>query len=235
MINDNGRGRISAALLQPQNHSACLSSYVQETQHKFIQNKTGIMHSVVVFCGSSAGSDPVYTRQAAALGQTLAKQDIAMVYGGARIGLMGATADACLAAGGRVTGVIPGFLQTREVVHSGLSELIVVETMHERKLKMHELSQGIITLPGGFGTMEELFEMLTWAQLGLHQKPIGLLNTNGFYICLLDLCDTMVSQGFLARSIRDMLLVAGTPAELLEQMRAYEPPEVPQWITKQTT
>jgi len=193
------------------------------------------MKSIVVFCGSSEGNNPVYKEQAFALGKTMAAQGIRLIYGGAKVGLMGAVADGVLQNGGSAVGVIPYFLQTKEIAHEALTELIVVDTMHERKLKMHELSDGIVTLPGDFGTMEEFFEMLTWAQLGLHQKPIGLLNTNGFYSNLFSLADTMVDEGFLKASNRDMLLMHDHIDALLEQMHAYVAPEVPKWITKQTT
>lgn len=176
----------------------------------------------------------MYASQAFALGKTMAEQGIQLVYGGAKVGVMGAVADGVLQHGGKAIGVIPAFLQTKEIAHEGLTELIVVETMHERKLKMHELSDGIITLPGGFGTMEEFFEMLTWAQLGLHQKPIGILNTNSFYSRLFSLVDTMVDEGFLKASNRDMLLMHEDINELLAQMRSYLAPEVPKWITKRT-
>lgn len=193
------------------------------------------MKSIVVFCGSSEGNNPTYKEQAYALGKAMAAQGIRLVYGGAKVGLMGAVADGVLQNGGEAIGVIPGFLQTKEIAHEQLTELIVVDTMHERKLKMHELSDGIITLPGGFGTMEEFFEMLTWAQLGLHQKPIGLLDTNDFYSHLFSLVDVMVNEGFLKASNRDMLLMEKNIDNLLAQMHAYVAPEVPKWITKQTT
>src|SRR5687768_1380717 len=137
------------------------------------------MKSVAIFCGSSSGSDSIYYSQAAMLGKILAHRKIQIVYGGAKVGLMGAVADGALKEGGKVIGVLPNFLKSKEIAHTGLTDLILVESMHERKLKMHELSDGIIALPGGFGTLEELFEMLTWSQLGLHKKPIGLLNING--------------------------------------------------------
>ncbi len=149
------------------------------------------MKRIVVFCGSSGGHDPVFAAQAFRVGQYLAEHGIELVYGGAKVGLMGAVADGTLQAGGRVTGVLPRFLRTKEVAHEHLSELMLVDTMHERKLKMHELSDGVIAMPGGYGTLEELFEMLTWGQLGLHAKPVGLLNTDGFYDHLLAMADTM--------------------------------------------
>ncbi|XZF12912.1 TIGR00730 family Rossman fold protein [Chitinophagaceae bacterium MMS25-I14] len=197
--------------------------------------KTGKLSSIVIFCGSSEGTDPLYKEQAFLLGKTLAQNGIRVIYGGAKIGLMGAVADGALQQGGEVIGVIPYFLQTKEVAHEGLTEMIVVDTMHERKLKMHELSDGIITLPGGFGTMEEFFEMLTWAQLGLHQKPIGILNTRGYYQPLLDLSVMMVKEGFLKENNREMLLVSEDIDNLLSLMENYEAPELPKWITKQTT
>ncbi len=193
------------------------------------------MNSIVVFCGSSEGHNSVYKETAAQLGTMLANRSIKVVYGGARVGIMGAVAEAALQNGGEVIGVIPYFLRTKEVAHEGVTELIQTNNMHERKLKMHELSDGIITLPGGWGTMEEVFEMLTWAQLGLHTKPVGLLNTNGYYNALIALCDHMVSEGFLPASIRKMLLSSDDPEELLQMMEAYVPVEAPKWITRQTT
>jgi uncharacterized protein (TIGR00730 family) len=193
------------------------------------------MKRIVVFCGSSGGHDPVFAAQAFRLGQYLAENGVELVYGGARVGLMGAVADGTLRGGGRVIGVLPHFLRTREVAHEHLTELILVETMHERKLKMHELSDGVIALPGGYGTLEELFEMLTWGQLGLHAKPVGLLNTDGFYDALLALADTMTRQGFLKEENRRMLLTAQTVEDLVAQMRQYRPPTAPKWITKEQT
>ena len=137
------------------------------------------MKSITVFCGSSFGSDEIYKEQAILLGQTLAKQNIQLIYGGANVGLMGAVADGVLLEGGKVIGVLPHFLQSKEIAHQDLTELILVETMHERKTKMNNLCDGVIVLPGGYGTLEEFFEMITWAQLGLHKKPIAILNING--------------------------------------------------------
>lgn len=193
------------------------------------------MKSIVVFCGSSAGNKPAYANAAKEIGSLLANKGIRVVYGGARVGIMGAVAEAALGAGGAVTGVIPGFLRTKEVAHEQLTELIVTENMHQRKLKMHELTDGIITLPGGWGTMEEVFEMLTWAQLGLHTKPVGLLNTNGYYNALIALCDHMVDEGFLPADVRRMLLSSESPTELLQMMEAYVPISTPKWITPKTT
>ena len=193
------------------------------------------MKRVTVFCGASSGNDAIYYTQAIHVGQTLVTNGLDLVYGGGKIGIMGAVADGVLAAGGRVIGVIPKFLSGKEIAHDGLTELILVDTMHERKAKMHELCDGIITLPGGFGTMEELFEMLTWAQLGLHGKPIGLLNTNGYYDSLIALIQDMVDRGFLKEINQNMLLVSTDIADLLSQMTAYIAPEVPKWISEETT
>jgi hypothetical protein len=190
------------------------------------------MKSVTVFCGSSSGYDEIYITHAIALGKTLAQRNIQIVYGGARVGLMGAVADAALSEGGEVIGILPYFLKSKEIAHVGLTELIMVESMHERKTKMHELSDGIIALPGGFGTLEELFEMLTWAQLGLHKKPIGILNTNGFYDHLNMLLQNMVAKGFLKEINFNMLLVANDADDLLEQMNRYVAPVVGKWITE---
>jgi uncharacterized protein (TIGR00730 family) len=193
------------------------------------------MKRIVVFCGSSSGTDTVFEARAYETGSLLARLGIGIVYGGARVGLMGALADGALAQGGEVIGVLPRFLSGKEIGHGGLTDLIVVDTMHERKTKMHELSDGVITLPGGFGTMEELFEMLTWGQLGLHRKPVGILNVAGFYNELIDLLQTMVDKGFLKVENQQMLLFADTIEELLEKMRGYEAPAASKWITKETT
>ncbi|MBS1636002.1 MAG: TIGR00730 family Rossman fold protein [Bacteroidetes bacterium] len=193
------------------------------------------MKRITVFCGSSPGEEPVYMEQAYRVGQTLGKQNIELVYGGARVGLMGAVADGVLSEGGRVIGVLPKFLGSKEIAHSGLTELMMVNTMHERKLKMNELCDGFITLPGGFGTMEELFEVLTWGQLGLHRKPMGILNVNNFYTHLLQLGEHMVSHGFLKKINQDMILVSESIDELLQKMRVYQAPPAPQWITDETT
>ena len=190
------------------------------------------MRSVVIFCGSSEGANPDYVKDGYDLGKTLAVQKIALVYGGAKIGVMGAVADGALEANGNVTGVIPEFLKLREVFHSGLTELIVTTNMHERKLKMYELSEGIIMLPGGYGTLEEFFEMLTWGQLGLHQYPIGILNTNGFYDGLLTMLEKMVAQGFVEQENYDMILVDNDVKGLLGQMKEHKPLPAPKWIKK---
>jgi uncharacterized protein (TIGR00730 family) len=190
------------------------------------------MKRITVFCGSSSGTDAVYAAQANTLGKAIGAEGLELVYGGAKIGLMGAVADAALAAGARVIGVLPGFLKTKEVAHESLTALILVDTMHERKLKMHELSDAIIALPGGFGTLEELFEMLTWGQLGLHKKPVGLLNVNGFYDELIAFADTLVKKGFLKPVNRQMLLISSDVQDLLKQLKNYQAPEVEKWIDR---
>lgn len=188
------------------------------------------MKRITVFCGSSFGTDTIYKEQAALLGKTLAQQNIELVYGGANVGLMGAVADGVLNAGGKAIGVLPNFLRSKEIAHLGLTELIVVESMHERKTKMNDLCDGVIALPGGFGTLEELFEMLTWGQLGLHKKPIGILNINGFYDSLIELTKVMVEKGLLKPVNQQMLLVSNTIEDLLYQMKNYVPPTTGKWI-----
>lgn len=193
------------------------------------------MKSIVVFCGSKEGYNEAYRESAYELGKILALRHIRVIYGGARVGLMGAVADGALENGGTVIGVIPYFLKTKEVAHEGLTELITVDSMHERKLKMYDMADGAITLPGGWGTMDETFEMLSWSLLGLHSKPVGLLNVGGFYDALKALSDLMVQEGFLSEYINEGLLMSTSIPELLEQMENYVAPEVPKWITNQTT
>lgn len=188
------------------------------------------MKRITVFCGSSFGTEEIYKEQATLLGQTLAKQNIELVYGGANVGLMGAVADGILNAGGKAIGVLPNFLRSKEIAHLGLTELILVESMHERKTKMNDLCDGVLALPGGFGTLEELFEMLTWAQLGLHKKPIAILNINGFYDSLIELTKVMVEKGLLKDVNQQMLLVSDNIDDLLHQMQNYDPPTVGKWI-----
>ena len=191
------------------------------------------MKRITVFCGSSFGTEAIYTEQATLLGETFAKENIELVYGGANVGLMGAVADGVLNNGGKAIGVLPNFLRSKEIAHLGLTELILVESMHERKTKMNDLCDGVIALPGGFGTLEELFEMLTWAQLGLHKKPIALLNINGFYDSLIKLTENMTEKGLLKDVNQKMLLVSDTIDDLLLQMRNYTPPTVGKWIDKE--
>ena len=192
------------------------------------------MKSITVFCGASLGKDERFKEQAFTLGQRLAQQKIRLIYGGAKIGIMGAIADGALSLGGEVIGVIPAFLKSKEVAHDKLSDLITVQSMHERKAKMNELSDGVIALPGGFGTLEELFEMLTWAQLGLHSKPIGLLNTAGYYDALISMIQKMSEMELLSAQNQNMLLLSSNMDELLEKMQNYTAPFVPKWISEDT-
>ena len=192
------------------------------------------MQSVCVFCGSSPGFDPVYRDAASALGRLLAAEHITLVYGGASVGLMGAVADAVLAGGGRVVGVLPEFLRRKELAHPRLSELEVVDSMHARKARMAELAEGFIALPGGMGTMEEFCEIITWAQLGLHAKPCGLFDVHGYYEPLLTLVDRMAAEGFIKEQHKGLVLAAETPEEMLAAMRAYVPVRLPKWVDSGT-
>lgn len=180
------------------------------------------MKSICVFCGSRLGSKAIFRDVATSVGKLLAHQQLRLVYGGGNIGLMGVVADAVLASGGEVIGVIPSHLQEKEVGHVGLTQLHVVSTMHERKALMANLADAFIALPGGFGTFEEFCEILTWAQLDLHRKPCGLLNVDGFYDPLLTLFDRAVDEGFLRPEYRSMVLTATDPDELLMRLRNYK-------------
>jgi uncharacterized protein (TIGR00730 family) len=176
----------------------------------------GKIASVGVFCGSRSGNNPIFASAASQLGTLLAQKKIKLVYGAGNIGLMGVIADACLASNGYVIGVIPTKLVQKEVAHNGLTEIFVVDSMHERKAMMASRSDAFIALPGGFGTCDELFEILTWAQLGIHHNPIGILNTDGFFDSLLAWIDQMIDQGFVKPKFRQLLLVASKPDELLD-------------------
>ncbi|MEW4569964.1 TIGR00730 family Rossman fold protein [Tautonia sp. JC769] len=193
------------------------------------------MQSVCVFCGSSPGADPAYRAAAVSMGRLLAEQGRTLVYGGGSVGLMGVLADAALEHGGDVVGVIPQSLLDREVGHRELPELHVVGSMHERKAMMAELADGFLAMPGGIGTLEEFFEIWTWGQLGLHRKPFGLLDVEGFYQPMLGFLDRMVEQRFVRPEHRAMLIVARQPVTLLAAMEAYTPPPVPNWIDREAT
>ncbi|MCH9822710.1 MAG: TIGR00730 family Rossman fold protein [Bacteroidetes bacterium] len=182
-------------------------------------------NNVCVFCASSAGNDPIYIESAKQVGEFIGQRNLSLIYGGGKVGLMGAVADASIDAGGKVIGIIPDFMMAKEIGHTGLSELVVVESMHERKLQMHELSDAVITLPGGFGTFEELFEILTWIQLGLYQKPVGILNINGYYDFLEKQLDNMVVEGLLKKEHREGLVFSNDLEELFELMHQYKPIE----------
>jgi uncharacterized protein (TIGR00730 family) len=180
-----------------------------------------VLRRVCVFCGSKHGVRPEYTEAARAMGAALAAAGIGLVYGGGRVGLMGVVADAVLDAGGEVIGVIPDHMSDREIAHYGVTDLRVVGSMHERKALMYELSDGFVALPGGLGTLEELFEITTWSQLGLHAKPTGLLDVAGFYTPLVRFLDQLVTEGFIAGRHRRLLRVADKPSALLEQLAAF--------------
>lgn len=180
------------------------------------------MKSICVFCGSNFNGDPVLLQAVEELSDLMVKKDIALVYGGGRVGVMGLIANQIMQKGGKAIGVIPEFLMNKEVGHEGLSELIITENMHQRKQKMADLSDGVITLPGGYGTMEEFFEVLTWLQLGLHQKPIGLLNVGGFYDPLLQQLDVMVAQKFLKPINRELVLSDDKAGSLIAKMELFD-------------
>lgn len=181
---------------------------------------------LAVFCGSRTGNDPIFVAEARRLGEFMARQGVDLVFGGGHVGLMGTVADAVLAAGGRAYGVIPEHLRDRELAHQQLTELHVVKDMHQRKARMAELADGFVALPGGIGTLEEIFEAWTWAQLGFHHKPCALYNVKGFYDPLLAMVGTMQASDFLKQEYVDMLVVEDQPGPLLERLAAYEaPPE----------
>ena len=194
------------------------------------------MKRVCVFCGSSAGERPAYADAARTLAGELVRRKLGLVYGGGSVGLMGALADAALAQGGEVIGVIPGPLASRELAHGGLTELRVVASMHERKSTMASLVDGFIALPGGLGTLEETLEILTWAQLGIHRKPVGVLNVEGYYDGLLRLLTHAMREGFVRPDYFALLLFADTPAEMLDRFAAWQPPELPRaWLAPSQT
>jgi uncharacterized protein (TIGR00730 family) len=193
------------------------------------------MKRICVFCGSSPGRSASYAAAASELGRLLAKRGIGLVYGGANVGLMGALANAVMDAGGDVIGVIPQSLVKYEVAHRGLPDLRVVASMHERKAMMAELADGFIAMPGGNGTLEEFFEVLTWAQLGEHSKPCGLLDIDDYYSHLLAFLDHAVEERFLRPEHRKMLVVESSPEAILERLAAYRPPKIGKWIDRSST
>jgi uncharacterized protein (TIGR00730 family) len=194
-----------------------------------------ILQTVCVFCAANPGNDPVYQREARDFGALLAREGRRVVFGGGRTGLMGALAEGALASGGNIVGVMPRHLVDREVAHTGLTELHVVGSMHERKTMLSQLADGFVAMPGGIGTLEELFEIWTWGQLGLHRKPYGLLNIGGFFDPLLAFLDHAVRDGFIGAESRGMLAVDSDPRALLTRMEAMEPPRVRQWITESSS
>lgn len=191
-----------------------------------------VINTVCIFCGANSGSNPVYTETAERVGKMLSAHHIRLVYGGGKVGLMGKTADAALQNQGYVIGVIPFFLGHKEVAHDGVQELISLSSMHERKYRMYELSDAFMALPGGYGTLDELFEIITWAQLGLHKKPIGVLNVNGYFNALIQMTDNMVAEGFIKPELRELLIVEEDPEALLQKMRVYVGPETEKWMNK---
>lgn len=193
------------------------------------------LDKICVFCGSSDGNDFAITEAAVKLGKFFAERKITLVYGAAKIGVMGTLAKSVLDHSGEVIGIIPDFLKKKEVVHLGLTQLITTQNMHERKQKMQEESDGFIALPGGMGTLEELFEIITWLQLGLHQKPIGVLNINGFYNDLIQMLETMVRKGFLSMDNYNLLLLDSDPELLLKKMKEFKRPQVPKWLNTDRT
>ena len=190
------------------------------------------LHRICVYCGSSPGNDPAHRAAALALGGFLAREGITVVYGGGNVGLMGAVADGALAEGGQVIGVIPQSLMEKELGHRGVTELHVTSSMHERKQMMVDLSDGFIALPGGFGTLDELFETLTWLQLGFHHKPVGLLNVGGFFDGLTSFISHMSTTGFLKPEHASCVLVEPEAEKLLARMRTFQPPDLGKWIEK---
>ena len=190
------------------------------------------LKSVCVFCGASPGARPIYHEAAAQLGRHIAERGLTLVYGGGAVGLMGVVADAALAAGGEVIGIIPQSLERAEIGHKGLTRLEVVDGMHARKARMAELADAFIALPGGLGTLEELFEVWTWRQLGYHAKPLGLLEVDGFYARLTDFLDHLVAERFVREQHRAILQVSASPAELLARMDAWQPTAAPKWVDR---
>jgi uncharacterized protein (TIGR00730 family) len=204
----------------------------QTAELRFDTDDTFKMKRICVFCGSSNGIQAVYAESARTLGKALASNDIGLVYGGGNVGLMGVVADAVMEGGGEVIGVIPEALVQRELAHRGVTELIVVRSMHDRKAKMAELSDAFVALPGGYGTFEEFCEIVTWAQLGLHTKPCAILNVEGYYDPLLTLFDRAVAEGFVHQSNRRLVLQGTEPARLLDLLAAYTPPRTEKWISR---
>jgi uncharacterized protein (TIGR00730 family) len=193
-----------------------------------------MIRRVCVFCGSSPGNQQVYTQAAQTVGRLLCQRGIELVFGGSNVGLMGAMADACLSGGGRVIGVIPQAMVDREVAHTGLTELRVVASMHERKALMADLSDAFVALPGGYGTWDEFCEVLTWSQLGIQRKACALLNVNGYYDSFLRMADLAVSEGFLRDRNRELLISDTDPARLLDRMSSYSIPVADKWISRST-
>jgi uncharacterized protein (TIGR00730 family) len=192
----------------------------------------GTLSAVAVYCGSNRGTDPAYAAAADSLGRLIAARGIRLVYGGGHVGLMGVIADAVLDSGGEVLGVITKALEAKEVMHRGLTELVVTETMHERKAAMVDAADAFIMLPGGYGTFDEFFEALTWTQLGIHDKPCGVLDVAGYFEPLLDLLDAAVSSGFVIPAHRGLVITESQPAALLDRLRLWTPVRMGKWLDK---
>jgi uncharacterized protein (TIGR00730 family) len=192
----------------------------------------GTLSSIAVYCGSSRGADPAFATAAASMGRLLAERGIRLVYGGGHVGLMGVIADAVLAGGGEVLGVITRALEAKEVVHRRLTELVVTQTMHERKAAMADAADAFVMLPGGYGTFDEFFEVLTWTQLGIHDKPCGVLDVAGFFAPLRDLLDAATAAGFVLPVHRNLVITESDPAALLDRLRVWTPDRVGKWLDK---
>ena len=193
-------------------------------------NNSNTIKNICVYCGSSSGRQAIYTETAQAIGELLAEREIRLIYGGAKVGLMGVVADAVLSKGGKVIGVIPDSLVNHEVAHDGLTDLIITDSMHTRKMRMAELADAFIALPGGWGTLDELFEVLTWAQLGFHKKPCGLLNVAGYYEGLKQFFKHTVDEAFVRGSNYDLLLIENEPKIMLDRLLTHQTVHVPKWI-----
>jgi uncharacterized protein (TIGR00730 family) len=205
--------------------TSCLKKHSYTSSNNY-RKEDVTLKRIAVFCGSSPGASEDYCSEAVRFGKELARRDITLVYGGSKNGLMGAVADGVLGGGGKAIGIIPKFLEAKEISHKGLTELHTVETMHERKAKMAELADGFVALPGGTGTLEEFFEVLTWAQIGLHLKPCGLLNINDYYTPLQSLFEHMVDQQFIQEKYRSMTILESDPHVLLDRFMQYEAPGI---------
>jgi uncharacterized protein (TIGR00730 family) len=211
-----------------------MSAFSEETKSSSVPSPqpAGALKSVAVYCGSNPGTDPAFGRAAESLGRVLAGRGIRLVYGGGKVGLMGAVADAVLDQGGETYGVITRALETREIAHPALATLLVVETMHERKSAMADAADAFVMLPGGFGTLDEFFEVLTWTQLGIHAKPCGILDVAGFYDPLRAMLGQAVAAGFVHPAHRDMVLIDEDPGRLLDRLAAWTPVTVNKWLDK---
>jgi uncharacterized protein (TIGR00730 family) len=193
------------------------------------------MKRICVYCGSNPGANPAFRTAARALGKQLAERGLGLVYGGASVGVMGAVADGVLENGGHAIGVLPHFFASKEIAHDGLNELIIVNSMHERKARMEQLSDGFIALPGGWGTIEEIFEVLTWSQLGHHQKPCGLLNVESYYDELSRFLENAIQNRFVKEEFRPMMMIEDEPSRLLDRFESYTAPVVKKWIGAEET